>query len=84
VDTPPDPLQQHTSPEPSKRNLIAWIWRKLGEPSPDDGSKPIFLHWTITRYFLEVALAKDAVFVWSEWRESAQPTCALVYLAAGR
>ena len=26
------------------------------------------------RYFLEVALAKDAVLVWSEWRESAQPT----------
>ena len=26
------------------------------------------------RYFLEVALAKDFVLVWSEWRESAQPT----------
>ena len=26
------------------------------------------------RYFIEVALAKDAVLVWSEWRESAQPT----------
>jgi len=26
------------------------------------------------RYFLEVALAKDAVVVWSEWRGSAQPT----------
>ena len=26
------------------------------------------------RYFLEVALAKDAVQVWSEWRGSAQPT----------
>jgi len=26
------------------------------------------------RYFLEVALAKDAVGVWSEWRGSAQPT----------
>jgi len=26
------------------------------------------------RYFLEVALAKDAVLVWSEWRGSAQPT----------
>ena len=26
------------------------------------------------RYFVEVALAKDAVVVWSEWRGSAQPT----------
>jgi hypothetical protein len=26
------------------------------------------------RYFLEVALAKEAVLVWSEWRGSAQPT----------
>jgi hypothetical protein len=26
------------------------------------------------RYFLEVALAKDAVEVWSEWRGSAEPT----------
>jgi len=26
------------------------------------------------RYFLEVALAKDAVLVWSEWRGSPQPT----------
>jgi hypothetical protein len=26
------------------------------------------------RYFLEVALAKDAVQVWSEWRGSAEPT----------
>jgi len=26
------------------------------------------------RYFLEVALAKDAVQVWSEWRGSARPT----------
>jgi hypothetical protein len=28
--------------EPSKRNLLPWIWWKLGEPSPDDGSKPVF------------------------------------------
>ena len=26
------------------------------------------------RYFLEVALAKDAVVVWSEWRSGAEPT----------
>ena len=26
------------------------------------------------RYFLEVALAKDAVLVWSEWRGSVLPT----------
>jgi hypothetical protein len=26
------------------------------------------------RYFLEVALAKDAVDVWSEWRDGAEPT----------
>jgi hypothetical protein len=26
------------------------------------------------RYFIEVALAKDAVVVWSEWRGSAEPT----------
>ena len=26
------------------------------------------------RYFLEVALAKEAVAVWREWRGSAQPT----------
>ena len=26
------------------------------------------------RYFVEVALAKDAVVVWSEWRGSVQPT----------
>jgi hypothetical protein len=26
------------------------------------------------RYFLEVALAKDAVIVWSEWRGGAEPT----------
>ena len=26
------------------------------------------------RYFLEVALAKEAVAVWSEWRGSAEPT----------
>jgi hypothetical protein len=26
------------------------------------------------RYFLEVALAKDAVAVWSEWRGGARPT----------
>ena len=26
------------------------------------------------RYFLEVALAKDAVLVWSEWRGGAEPT----------
>ena len=26
------------------------------------------------RYFLEVALAKEAVAVWSDWRGSAQPT----------
>ncbi len=26
------------------------------------------------RYFLEVALAKDAVQVWREWRGSARPT----------
>ena len=26
------------------------------------------------RYFVEVALAKDAVVVWSEWRGSAPPT----------
>ena len=26
------------------------------------------------RYFLEVSLAKDAVEVWSEWRNGAQPT----------
>jgi hypothetical protein len=26
------------------------------------------------RYFVEVALAKDAVLVWSEWRGSARPT----------
>jgi hypothetical protein len=26
------------------------------------------------RYFLEVALAKDAVVVWSEWRGGAEPT----------
>ena len=26
------------------------------------------------RYFLEVSLAKDAVEVWSEWRDRAEPT----------
>jgi hypothetical protein len=26
------------------------------------------------RYFLEVALAKEAVVVWSEWREGSEPT----------
>ena len=26
------------------------------------------------RYFLEVALAKDAVAVWSDWRGAAEPT----------
>jgi hypothetical protein len=26
------------------------------------------------RYFLEVALARDAVDVWSEWRAGAEPT----------
>ena len=26
------------------------------------------------RYFIEVALAKDAVVVWSQWRGSAKPT----------
>ena len=26
------------------------------------------------RYFVEVALAKDAVAVWSEWRNGAEPT----------
>jgi hypothetical protein len=26
------------------------------------------------RYFLEVALAKDAVLVWSQWRGSTEPT----------
>jgi len=26
------------------------------------------------RYFLEVALAKEAVVVWSEWRDGAEPT----------
>jgi hypothetical protein len=26
------------------------------------------------RYFIEVALAKDAVAVWSEWRDGAEPT----------
>jgi hypothetical protein len=26
------------------------------------------------RYFLEVALAKEAVIVWSEWRHGAEPT----------
>jgi hypothetical protein len=26
------------------------------------------------RYFLEVALAQDAVAVWSEWRDGAEPT----------
>jgi hypothetical protein len=26
------------------------------------------------RYFLEVALAKEAVSVWSDWRDAAEPT----------
>ena len=26
------------------------------------------------RYFLEVALAKDAVVVWSQWRDGTEPT----------
>jgi hypothetical protein len=39
------------------------------------------------RYFLEVALAKEAVTVWSEWRGSARPTLddklkAIAYYAA--
>ena len=39
------------------------------------------------RYFIEVALAKEAVLVWSEWRGSAQPTLddrlmAVAYYAA--
>jgi hypothetical protein len=40
--TPPDAGTEHASAEPSKWNVVAWIWWKLGEPSPDDGSKPIF------------------------------------------
>ena len=35
----------------------------------DEGAKAEGL-----RYFLEVALAKEAVLVWSEWRGSAEPT----------
>jgi len=42
-DNPPDSTKECTSPEPSKWNVVAWIWWKLGEPSPDDGSKPVFI-----------------------------------------
>jgi hypothetical protein len=42
MDAAPEPPNENSSREPSNRNLIAWIWWKLGEPPLDDGSTPYF------------------------------------------
>ena len=44
IDTSPEPPKQgpEPKPEPSKRNLIAWIWSKLADPPPGGDSEPIF------------------------------------------
>jgi hypothetical protein len=36
VDTAPEPPAAKRAPEPSKWNLLAWIWWRLGEPTPGE------------------------------------------------
>jgi hypothetical protein len=42
MDTQAERSKGNSPQEPSKWNLLAWIWWRLGEPSSDDGSRPIF------------------------------------------